>query len=517
MAEVDSAASPHAVKQVPLNASLLFISVFLIAACGLVYELVAGTLASYLLGDSVLQFSTVIGVYLSAMGLGSYLSKFIHRGLAQRFVDLELAVALVGGFSAPILFQAFAHTHAFRPTLYGIVLAVGTLVGLEIPILMRILKDQVRFKDLVAQVLTLDYIGALAASLLFPLLLMPKLGLVRTSLLFGMLNAAVGLWSTFLLKSQLGTLRLIRVRCAVVLTLLAIGLAGAHKFTLAVEEEIFSDEIVYAKDTPYQRIVLTRGRGSFQLFLNGNLQFSSADEYRYHEALVHPAFAVKPDAKRILVCGGGDGLAVREILKHPGVERVVLVDLDPAMTDMASHMPLLRELNGKSLLDPRVKVINADAMVWVAEDRTEAPFDIALVDFPDPNAYALGKLYTTRFYKLLRRRLAPDAAVSVQSTSPLMARKSFWCINATLEAAGFQTRPYHLAVPSFAVWGYVLASPRTFEVPRQTLPDLRYLSDEAMTAMFAFPKDMDRVPAEVNRLDNQVLVHLYTREWKRWS
>ncbi|MFZ1615414.1 MAG: polyamine aminopropyltransferase, partial [Holophaga sp.] len=407
MAEVDSAASLDGAKRVPLNASLLFISVFLIAACGLVYELVAGTLASYLLGDSVLQFSTVIGVYLSAMGLGSYLSKFIHRGLAQRFVDLELAVALVGGFSAPILFQAFAHTHAFRPTLYGIVLAVGTLVGLEIPILMRILKDQVRFKDLVAQVLTLDYIGALAASLLFPLLLMPKLGLVRTSLLFGMLNAAVGLWSTFLLKSQLGTLRLIRMRCAVVLTLLAIGLAGAHKFTLAVEEEIFSDEIVYAKDTPYQRIVLTRGRGSFQLFLNGNLQFSSADEYRYHEALVHPAFAVKPDAKRILVCGGGDGLAVREILKHPGVERVVLVDLDPAMTDMASHMPLLRELNGKSLLDPRVKVINADAMVWVAEDRTEAPFDIALVDFPDPNAYALGKLYTTRFYKLLRRRLGP--------------------------------------------------------------------------------------------------------------
>ena len=517
MGEAESTAPPRAVEGAPLNASLLFISVFLIAACGLVYELVAGTLASYLLGDSVLQFSTVIGVYLSAMGLGSYLSKFIHRGLAQRFVDLELAVALVGGFSAPILFQAFAHTHAFRPTLYGIVAAVGTLVGLEIPILMRILKDQVRFKDLVAQVLTLDYIGALAASLLFPLLLMPKLGLVRTSLLFGMLNAAVGLWSTFLLKSQLGALLMTRLRCAVILLLLGLGLVGAHKFTLAMEEEIFSDEIVYAKDSSYQRIVMTRGRGSFQLFLNGNLQFSSADEYRYHEALVHPPFAVNPGAKRVLVCGGGDGLAVREILKHPGVERVVLVDLDPAMTDMAAQMPLMRELNGAALQDPRVRVVNADAMIWIAEDRTEAPFDVVIVDFPDPNAYALGKLYTTRFYKLLKRRLAPDAAISVQSTSPLMARKSFWCINATLEAAGFQTRPYHLAVPSFAVWGYVLASLRPFEVPRQTLPDLRYLSDESMTAMFAFPRDMDRVPAEVNRLDNQVLVHLYTREWKRWS
>ncbi len=513
-----SAAGPLAPAEgTPLNASLLFISVFLIAACGLVYELVAGTLASYLLGDSVLQFSTVIGVYLSAMGLGSYLSKFIHRGLAQRFVDLELAVALVGGFSAPILFQAFAHTHAFRPTLYVLVMAVGTLVGLEIPILMRILRHQVKFKDLVAQVLTLDYIGALAASLLFPLLLMPKLGLVRTSLLFGVLNAAVGLWSTFLLRSQMGTVRLARLRCAIVLALLGVGLAGAHRFTLAVEEEIFSDEIVYAKDSPYQRIVMTRGRGSFQLFLNGNLQFSSADEYRYHEALVHPAFAVKPNAKRILVCGGGDGLAVREILKHPGVERVVLVDLDPAMTQMASRMPMLRELNQGALLDPRVQVINADAMVWIAEDRTERPFDIALVDFPDPNAYALGKLYTTRFYKLLKRRLAPDAAISVQSTSPLMARQSFWCINATIEAAGFRTRAYHLAVPSFAVWGYILASPLPFEIPRHTLPGLRHLSDDSMAAMFAFPRDMDRVPAEVNRLDNQVLVHLYTREWKRWS
>jgi spermidine synthase len=501
----------------PLKASLLFISVFIIAACGLVYELVAGTLASYLLGDSVMQFSTVIGVYLSAMGLGSYLSKHIHKGLARRFVDLELAVALVGGFSAPILFLSFARTHAFRPSLYGIVVAIGVLVGLEIPLLMRILRHQVRFKDLIAQVLTLDYIGALAASLLFPLLLMPKLGLVRTSLAFGMLNAIVGLWSTYLLQSQIGPTFGLRLRSAVVLVFLAAGVIGANRFTLAAEEEIFTDEIVYAKDSPYQRIVLTRGRGSFQLFLNGNLQFSSADEYRYHEALVHPAFAVKPHAQRVLVCGGGDGLAVREILKHPEVKEVVLVDLDPLVTELATKMPLLRELNGGSLLDPRVKVINADAMVWIAERKGEPPFDIAIVDFPDPNTYAVGKLFTTRFYKLLKRQLAPDGVASIQCTSPLMARKSFWCIDATVEAAGFQARPYHLAVPSFSVWGFVLASPAPFDIPRHTLPNLRHLSDESMASMFVFPKDMDRVPVEVNRLDNQVLVHLYAEEWNRWS
>jgi len=511
MGEPESPAAPPLLK-----APLLFISVLLIASCGLIYELVAGTLSSYLLGDSVTQFSTVIGVYLSAMGLGSYLSKFLQRGLARRFVDLELAVALVGGFSAPILFQAFAHTHAFRFVLYGLVTSVGTLVGLEIPILMRILKEQVQFKDLIAGVLTLDYIGGLFASLLFPLLFMPKLGLVRTSLLFGLLNASVGLWSTFLLRPLLGPALMLRARCVAVMVLLALGLVAAQRFTLVMEEEIFADEIVYAKDSPYQRIVLTRGRGSFQLFLNGNLQFSSADEYRYHEALVHPAFAVRPDARRVLVCGGGDGLAVREILKHPSVQEVVLVDLDPAMTDMARNQVLVRQLNGGSLDDPRVKVVNADAMVWLTET-SGRPFDLAIVDFPDPNSYALGKLYTTRFYRLLRRRLAEDGIVSVQSTSPLMARESFWCIDATLEAAGFHTRPYHLAVPSFGVWGFVLASKQDFGVPQHTLPDLRYLADGSMIAMFTFPHDMDRVPAEVNRLDNQVLVHLYAREWRRWS
>jgi spermidine synthase len=503
-----------------LRAAPLFLSVLLIAACGLVYELVAGTLSSYLLGDSVLQFSTVIGVYLSAMGLGSYLSKYLQRGLAQRFVEIELAVAIVGGLSAPVLFLAFAQTHAFRVVLYGLVAAIGTLVGLEIPLLMRILKEQVRFRDLVAHVLTLDYVGALFASLLFPLLFMPKLGLVRTSLLFGLLNAAVGLWGTYILESQIPRTAWLRVRCALVMLPLAVGVVFANRFTLMVEEEIFADEIVYAKESPYQRIILTRGRGSFQLFLNGNLQFSSADEYRYHEALVHPAFAIHPGAKRVLVCGGGDGLAVREILRHPEVQEVVLVDLDPAMTDMARRNPLVSELNRHSLDDQRVKVINADAFVWLAEQAPKehpAPFDLALVDFPDPNTFALGKLYTTRFYKLLKARLAPDAAVSIQSTSPLMARRSYWCIAKTVEAAGFHIRPYHLAVPSFGVWGFVLASPAAFEVPAKTLPGLHHLSDEALAAMFAFPTDMGPLPSEVNRLDNQVLVQLYTHEWRRWS
>ncbi len=146
----------------------LLTTVLLIAACGLIYELVAGALASYLLGDSVTQFSTVIGTYLFAMGIGSWLSRFIARGLATRFVLIEIMVGLVGGFSSALLFLAFAYTDGFRLLLYVLVLIVGILVGLEIPLLMRLLRDRFEFKDVVANVLTFDYLGALGASVLFP-------------------------------------------------------------------------------------------------------------------------------------------------------------------------------------------------------------------------------------------------------------------------------------------------------------------------------------------------------------
>jgi spermidine synthase len=481
---------------------------------------VAGTLASYVLGDSVTQFSTVIGVYLSALGLGSYLSRFVERGLARRFVEVELCVALLGGASAPLLFLSFGYLpQFFRPVLYGIVGVVGTLVGLEIPLVLRILREAVDFKELVAKVLTFDYLGALFASLLFPIFLVPQLGLVRTSLLFGLANAGVGLWSTWLFAPLLGAVHDLRFKGVAVILMLSAGFAYAEHLTDLAEEGLYADPVVFAKSTPYQRIVLTRSRHSFQLFLSGNLQFSSADEYRYHEALVHPALAVAPSARRVLVLGGGDGLAVREILKHAGIAEIVLVDLDPVMTRLAVENPLLRELNGGSLLSPRVRVVNADAMLWLADpgDAGRALFDVAFVDFPDPHNFSLGKLYTTRFYSLLRQRLDPAGVVAVQSTSPLMARRSFWCINRTLEAAGFRVRPYHALVPSFGEWGFALAALRPFDPPTAVLPGLKYLDTPTLASLFVLGPDMGPLDAEVNRLNNQALVRYYEEEWRRWN
>jgi spermidine synthase len=501
-----------------MRSPLVYLTVLVIATCGLVYELVAGTLASYVLGDSVTQFSTVIGVYLSALGVGSYLSRFVQRALARRFVEIELGVALVGGASAPLLFLSFAYLPGFfRPVLYGIVLLVGTLVGLEIPLVLRILRESVDFKELVAKVLTFDYLGALAASLLFPILLVPRLGLVRTSLVFGLLSAVVGLWSVWLFRPLLGAAMDLKIKGAVTILILTVGFAYSDRLTDLAEEGLYADTVVFARTSPYQRIVMTRtSHEQFQLFLNGNLQFSSVDEYRYHEALVHPAFAAVPRARRILVLGGGDGLAAREILRYPDVSEVVLVDLDPEMTRLATENPLLRALNRGSMADPRVRVVNEDAFVWLARPPLDL-FDVAIVDFPDPHNFTLGKLYTRHFYARLRARLDPEGVAAVQSTSPLMARRSYWCINRTMEAAGFHVLPYHALVPSFGEWGFALATRAPARAPATVIAGLRYLDAPTLASLFVMGPDMARVETEVNRLDNQALVRYYEEEWRQWN
>ncbi len=500
---------------------LLFLNVIIIATCGLIYELLAATVSSYVLGDSVTQFSFIIGVYLFAMGVGSYLSRFIDKNVAEKFIDIEIAVAVIGGFSAPLLFLTFAYVTYFSIILYSMVFVIGTLVGLEIPLLMRILKDKLDFKDLVSRVLALDYVGALVASLLFPIFLVPKLGLNRTSLVFGMLNAVVGIWATWLLEPLLTKrkMTILRVKGFIVLVLLAIALIKADSLTTLAEDGLFVDNIVFAKSSPYQRIVVTKGKTGHALFLNGNLQFSSFDEYRYHEALVHPAFAAyQGEPKRVLVLGGGDGLALREILKYKSVETVDLVDLDPMMTGLSRAFPALGELNEHAFDDSRVTVTNGDAFVWLDNNERE-PFDIAIIDFPDPNNFALGKLYTTRFYNLLKQKLKPDSAIVIQTTSPLIARKSFWCVMKTLEASGYHVKPFQTSVPSFGIWGFALARLQPFDEPQKPVTgiNLRFLNDQTFASMFEFPSDTSK-PAEeleINRLDNQALVRYYETEWRK--
>ncbi len=495
---------------------LLLASVFVIATCGLIYELIAGTLASYLLGDSVTQFSLVIGVYLSAMGAGSWLSKFVRRGEAMLFVRIQLLIGLVGGWSAAVLFLLFPIVNSFQLPLFGLIAAVGVMVGLEIPLLLRILKGRLEFKDLVARVFTFDYAGALAASLLFPLVLVPHLGLVRSSLLFGMFNVVVGLATLRLLKDLAAPVakRITRFAGFAVLASQAAGFAGADRILSWSERSTYVDTVIYAKSSRYQRIVLTRSNGDLRLYLNSNLQFSSRDEYRYHEALVHPGLARLTNAYRILVLGGGDGLAVREVLRYPKINQITLVDLDPEMTRLFSTQSMLTNLNQGSLLHPKVHVINADAFSWLAGNTNR--FDFVIADFPDPSNFSIGKLYTTAFYDRLRGALAPGAAVVIQCTSPFVARRSFWCIDKTLRTCGYETAPYHVYVPSFGEWGYILASLEPLRGGVRLPDGLKYLSEASCEALFEFPPDMNWVPAEPNRLNNQVLVRYFEEEWAHY-
>ena len=500
---------------------LLLASVFVIAACGLVYELAAGALASYLLGDSVLQFSTIIGAYLFAMGLGSWLSRYIDRQLVAHFLRLELLVGVIGGLMPAALFTVHSllppsQALAFRVLLYGLVLLVGTLVGLEIPLVMRILKRHFRqryaLKELVSQVLTFDYLGALLVAVAFPLLLVPQLGLVRTGLFFGLLNVAVAVWALWLFRAELRAWRSHALTCAVAIALLAAAMAGADRLSTWAEDRFYGEQIVFKESSSYQRIVVTQGAGGTRLFLNGNLQFHSRDEYRYHEALVHPAMAAQGAPRRVLVLGGGDGMAVREILRYPSVEHVTLVELDPHMTTLFSTMPLLRQLNQDALRSPRLEIVNADAFGWL--EASQASFDVIVIDFPDPSNFALGKLYTASFYRLVDQHLAASGYAVIQATSPLVAPRAYWTVVTTVESVGLTATPYHAHVPSFGEWGYVLASRRPWSMPRQLPPGLRFLSLESLPALMSFPPDMARPSGlEVNRLSNQVLVHEFEREW----
>ncbi|WP_088285875.1 polyamine aminopropyltransferase [Ideonella sp. A 288] len=512
--------APSAVARIAPAEVALLASVFVVAACGLVYELAAGALASYLLGDSVLQFSTVIGAYLFAMGIGSWLSRHVERQLVAQFLRIELLVGLIGGLLPAALFTAHSllpagHGHSFRVLLYGLVLAVGTLVGLEIPLVMRILKrhfhERYALKDLVSQVLTFDYLGALVVSVAFPLLLVPHLGLIRTGVFFGLLNTAVAVWALWLFRAELRAWRGHALACAAVVAALLAAMAGADRLTTWSEDRFYGDRVVLRETSPYQRVVVTAGPAGVRLFLNGNLQFHSRDEYRYHEALVHPAMAAHGAPKRVLVLGGGDGMAVREVLRHPGVEQVTLVELDPHMTRLFAEMPMLTALNGGALTSPKVEIVNADAFAWL--EGHERRFDVIVVDFPDPTSFSLGKLYSTSFYQLVDQHLAAGGYAVVQTTSPLLARKSFWTVVTTIEATGLTATPYHAHVPSFGEWGFVLASRRPWRLPPVLPEGLRFLTLAGLPALLQFPPDMARVAAEPNRLSNQTLVHTFEEEW----
>jgi spermidine synthase len=524
MTAVETRAPAPARSTRALRAGLLF-ATFACAACGLVYELALVAQGSYLLGDSVTQASVVLATMVFAMGIGSLAAKPLQRRALASFAVVEAALALTGGLSVLGLHAAFTWLDLYWPALIAIALLVGTLIGAEIPLLMTLLQ-RIRRQDAgsaTADLFAADYVGALVGGLAFPFLLLPLLGQTRGALLVGMVNAVAGACVVlFLFARTVSRRRRLAVAggTLAVLAVLGVAFAGSDAFLRYSRSVLYEDPVVYAETSGYQEIVLTQsspivqGPTDTRLFLNGDLQFSSIDEYRYHESLVHPVLA--GPRGRVLVLGGGDGLAMREVLKYPDVREAVEVELDPAVLRLAEHDPRVADLNRHSLADPRVKVVVADAFAWLRE--TDERFDAVIIDMPDPDATATAKLYSQEFYLLARRALAPGGRLVVQAGSPYFAPRTYDCVLNTMRAAGLGVTPYHVNVPTFGDWGFALAQDGPAPGLRMDPPErLRFLDEPTLAAARSFPADRHPTGTEPpSTLDDPRVLRLTTEEWQQY-
>ncbi|GGT87478.1 polyamine aminopropyltransferase [Actinomadura citrea] len=510
--------------RVPARAAraLVLAAVFACAACGLVYELALVALGSYLVGNSVTQASIVLSVMVFAMGVGSLAAKPLQGRAVVAFAVVEGVLALIGGVSVLLLYAAFAWLDLYVPALVVVAFAVGALIGAEIPLLMTLLQ-RIRRQDAgsaVADLFAADYVGALIGGLAFPFLLLPTFGHIKGALLVGVVNAVAGMAVVmWLFRREVGRVARIALALGMVSVLAVLGATYtlADGFEVSARQALYDAPIAVSKRTRYQEIVITRqaglGPSDLRLFLNGDLQFSSVDEYRYHESLVHPLMS-GPHG-RVLVLGGGDGLALREVLRYKDVQSATLVELDPEMIHLARTYEPLESLNRRSFEDPRAQIVNADAFSWLRG--LDRQFDAVVVDMPDPDDVSTAKLYSVEFYGMVKRALAPGGRMVVQSGSPYFAPKSFWSIQKSVAAAGLATTPYHVDVPSFGDWGFVLASPGTrppaLELPRD-VPDLRFLDGAVLQAAAVFPKDRRSRDVDVNTLVHPRLVEYEGQEWK---
>ncbi|MEW2522971.1 polyamine aminopropyltransferase [Actinacidiphila alni] len=469
--------------------ALVLAAVFVCAACGLVYELELVALASYLVGDSVTQASVILSVMVFAMGCGSLLAKRLRVRAAAGFAAVETALALVGGLSVMALYACFAWAGQARLAMVGCAFAIGVLIGAEVPLLMTLVQ-RIRRQDAggaVADLFAADYVGALVGGLAFPFLLLPHFGQLTGALATGVVNAAAGgatvLW---LFRDDLSarTRWWLLAANVSVLAVLGAAAAAAGPFEAAARHAVYGGQVRVAEQSGVQEIVLTGGGGTrapLQLFLDGRLRVCGTDEFRYHQALVHPA--MNGPHGRVLILGGGDGLALRETLRYRGVRSVTVVDLDDELVRLARTDPGLAALNKHAFDDPRVTAVTADAFDWLRGQR-RGPYDVVIADLPDPGISRSAKLYSEEFYGLAARTLAPGGRLAVHAGTPSESTHTFWTIDATLRAVGLRTAPYWIdgrvcgerpgpdrwsgaASPSTTNWGFVLAG---LDRPQVALP-----------------------------------------------
>lgn len=502
----------------PHMAALVY-TAFIAGLCSIIYELLIATTASYFLGDSVKYFSLTIGIYMASMGIGSFVSKYIDDELLYKFIIIEIVLGFFGGLCIPVLYFAYAFANSFILFYILFTVIIGFLIGLEIPFLTRLMQNYDQLKFNIANILSFDYLGAFVATLSFPFFLLPFFGVYQSSLIFGLINMSIGFVILRVFSNDIGKGTAKLKAITIVLTTCLVGVIIFSSVALKHwDQRLYDDRVIYSDQSSYQRIVLTKHKDDIRLFLNGNLQFSSVDEHRYHESLIGVPLALHDKVvRKVLLLGAGDGIAIRELLKYPTIEEITLIDLDEKIIQLAKDNPHLKEINKDSLRSPKVHVIISDAFSYLAQNTIL--FDFIIADLPDPNNNALVRLYSKQFYQLVRNNLSENGVFVTQATSPYFATNAFWSIKKTVAASGFDyIYPYHTEVPSFGNWGFILASSRKYDINHSRVTvETRFLDETNFSSLFVFEKDIQEGDVSINTLDRPVLLNYYLSGWKHYS
>lgn len=543
-------------------AVVLGISMLFVGICGISYEYTFSRLGSDILGDSVKQWAITIGLMMFFMGIGADLQKYLPDQLnVDGFIFLEVLLGLLGGVGPTVSLYMFGHFHDhFILIHYFFICAIGLMIGLEIPLLTRVNQKTVpSLKHNLGLILKMDYIGSFIGALIWVFLLPIFFNVLEISFFLGIINVGVALFTWFWFRHWMTYPKAVPLFALLTAIILLAGLLNGRQITITAEQKLYRDPIIYTKTTPYQRIVITKHRnGDHYLYINGHLQYASIDEHIYHEFLVHPVMSATRIHGNILLLGGGDGLAARELLKYPEVKSITLVDIDPEMTNLASQQPEMVAQNRGSLLNSRVHTLPAEGIFQGEKVRISQQghgyfrrhksvedisihifnidayqfvgsfsgiYDVIIIDFPDPNNQSLAKLYSREFYEMLKNKLAFDGLLIQQSSSPSSAREAFLMIGRTITAAGFSAVPIHQTVPSFGDWGWWIASHKDRSGEKQlserickgegSLPDTRYITRDLICGSLNFGKDMLKTDQQdINTILDSRIFRAYRKAWQ---
>ena len=503
-----------------LRSNILKLCLFATGLSGIVAEYVLSTLATYFLGNSVLQWTMIVSIMLFSMGLGARITKVMDGNLLEKFIWIEIALSILASFVSLITYTAATYTLYVGVVIYGLCVVIGLLIGMEIPLVIRINDSFESLKINVSSMMENDYYGSLLGGVFFAFIGLPFLGLTYTPFILGLVNFSVAIILLSVLWKDLEQKIKSRLSIAnfAVFILIIAGMTSADNVIAYGEEMRYKDRVIFSKQTKYQKLVMTQSNSDFWLFINGNQQLSTVDEIMYHEPLVHPLLKLYPNPQDILILGGGDGCAIREVLKYDNVQHITMVDLDPEMTKLALEHPVLSEINQHALESEKVTIINQDGYTYL--ERTNKYYDIIIIDLPDPKTIELGRLYSYEFYKLCYKTLKPNGLIITQAGSPYFAARAFNCIEQTISEAGFSTVPIHNQVITLGEWGWILGAKSLSKSQFKTaLTNLefdniptKWINHDAMALMTSFGKDFtadSKDSVEINTIHNPVLFNYY--------